>query len=82
MKVSQGLLVIRAVPRHTVGQVLKGPPSNPRGGNNVFTVITLKAKVIPSDYDVMCLIRRRLLRNVVIVFISFLTKHLGAPLLL
>lgn len=58
VKVSQGLLVIRAAPRHTAGQVLsrmKQPLSNPRGGNNVFTVIMLKAKVIPSGYDVMCL---------------------------
>lgn len=55
VKVSQALLVIRAVPRLTAGQVLKEPVSNPRGANNVFTVITLKATVIPGGYDVMCL---------------------------
>lgn len=55
VKVSQDLLVNRAVP--TAGRC--SPLSSRRKGNNVFPVIMLKAKVVPSGHDVMRLCKRR-----------------------
>lgn len=52
---------------------MKEPLSNLRGGNNVFAVIILKAKTIPSGYDVMCV--KKELHNV--IGMSLLVKRLN-----